>query len=319
MGADPECRPRVQTKGADGQTPRTEAAGPLGPFAVSPSGPANKRELGMGRSGNFSQHMGALSLSAAKNASQTSTPSPLLTRSKSLEPQIPNQSVEDSPRWPGGGPQSANETLGRGVDAGRGHLSLREGLPSRTNSVHHAQDSQLVSYPLFSSHNNQAEATVSKQQPPSPKRETSDLLLLKAPDSDFLLIPPDEGGGLEMMHDIASELTLAAMAGGTCRRSVTGAETSPRKSFKASSAASQQGLRSAPSVFSVALPPPPRMGADPELTRGHSVTGAQTSFPKSFSGAAPAEGPEIPASVNDLRSRLQQGSYRTIFAAKHIK
>ena len=33
-----------------------------------------------------------------------------------------------------------------------------------------------------------------------------------------------------------------------------------------------------PSVFSVALPPPPKMGADPELTRGHSVTGAQTSF-----------------------------------------
>ena len=301
MGAYPECRPRVQTQGADSQTTRTEAAGPSGPFNVSPSGPGNEMEVGMGRSGNVSQGMGALSLSAAKIASQTSPSSPLLTRSRSLENRIPNQSVEDSPRRPGGGPQAANETLMR--------------LPS----VYLAQDSQLVSHPPFSSHNNQAEATASEQQTPSPTLETSNLLLLKAPDSDFLLIPPDEGGGREMMHDIASEFTLAAMAGGTRRHSVTGAETSPRKSPKASRAALPQGLRSAPAVFSVALPKPPRMGADPELTRGHSVTGAEAASPKSSSGAAPAEGPEIQASINDLRYRLQPGSYRTIFATRHVK
>lgn len=305
MGADPECRHRVQTQGADGQKPRTETAGPSGPLAVSPSGLGNEMEVGKGRIGNFSQRMGALSLSAAKNASQTSPPSPLLTRSKSLEPRIPSQSVEDSPRRPGGGPQAANETLMRN--------------PSKCL----AQDSQLGLHPPFSSHNNQAEATASKQQTLSPTPETSNLLLLKAPDSDFLLIPPDEGGGLEMMHDIASELTLAAMAGGTRRHSVTGAEISPMKSPKASRAASQQGLRSAPAAFSVALPPPPRMGADLEFTRGQSVTsvtGAETASPKSkSSSAASAGGPKTQASVDDLRYRLQQGSYRTIFAARHVK
>jgi hypothetical protein len=304
MGAEPECRHRVQTQGADGQKPRTETAGPSGPLAVSPSGLGNEMEVGKGRIGNFSQRMGALSLSAAKNASQTSPPSPLLTRSKSLEPRIPSQSVEDSPRRPGGGPQAANETLMRN--------------PSKCL----AQDSQLGLHPPFSSHNNQAEATASKQQTLSPTPETSNLLLLKAPDSDFLLIPPDEGGGLEMMHDIASELTLAAMAGGTRRHSVTGAEISPMKSPKASRAASQQGLRSAPAAFSVALPPPPRMGADLEFTRDSvtSVTGAETASPKSkSSSAASAGGPKIQASVDDLRYRLQQGSYRTIFAARHVK